>query len=190
MPDPALCLIAHPLTVVADVLCEALCASPRLRPLQGRTRVRVDRRSTCELGRKLDQRLGDEHGDGIEVACWASRPRRCASSGIEPPPQNGSTIGGRPIGIAARESPLVLLRGPSRRRRFPRNQALDDVEEALALALLVGFGRKRAPGAPKGRQRVARTEPRGMPQEGGEPTRDGACWGARGECSSPGRPRG
>src|SRR6266496_3744844 len=59
MPDPALCLIAHPLTVIAHVLGQTLCTSPNPRSLQGATGVRMHRWSICELRREFDKRLGD-----------------------------------------------------------------------------------------------------------------------------------
>jgi hypothetical protein len=68
MSDPSLGLIAHPLAVEAHIFGETLCTSPRLDPLQVRVLSPVHWRPICELGREFDQRLGNEHSHGVEVA--------------------------------------------------------------------------------------------------------------------------
>jgi hypothetical protein len=68
MSDPALGLIAHPLAVEAHIFGESLCTSPRQDPLQVRVDVRMHGWPICELGREFDQRLGNEHSHGVEVA--------------------------------------------------------------------------------------------------------------------------
>src|SRR5579875_1413925 len=63
--DAALCFLAHPGAVVADVLGEALGAPPGLDgeasvPISG-----VDRWAVGEASWQLDERFGDKHGDRV-----------------------------------------------------------------------------------------------------------------------------
>ncbi len=101
VPDSLEGLIAHPLAVVANILGQPSVASFQTR-LSFPSSARVSGLTggmPGEFRRNLDQCLVDEHRDWVQVA-WrmASRPRRWASSGIEPPPANGSWNPGRLVG--------------------------------------------------------------------------------------------
>ncbi|NYG37980.1 hypothetical protein BJY28_002449 [Janibacter alkaliphilus] len=65
MADAALGLVPHPLAVGLDVGGEPFAALVRHEPV---AQVRVHWRLPAELRRDLDERLVDEHGDGVEVA--------------------------------------------------------------------------------------------------------------------------
>ena len=94
MADAPLGLIAHPLSVVAHILGQPLRALPASRMCEILFRFRIDWRPSGELRWNLDKRLGDQTATGFRSLPCASSPSRCASSGIDPPPQNGSSTGG------------------------------------------------------------------------------------------------
>ena len=81
-------------------------------------------------------------GTGFRSLPCASSPSRCASSGIDPPPQNGSSTGGglpsveRMISARAAPSTVSLV------RVLPLHQLLDDPEQALPLRVLRLLGRE------------------------------------------------
>ena len=94
MPDAFLGLVAHPLAVVADVGGEALGAVPDgggLFFLALLLPVGIHRRPAGELGRNLDQGLGDQHRHRVEIAgvgpeaqpLRLQRNRTAAAEGIE-----------------------------------------------------------------------------------------------------------
>ena len=77
--DAPVRLLAHPTAVIANVVRQPRRTAPSAvffgfifcRGHAHRVRIRIDRRPIAELGRQFDQRLGDEHGDRVEI-----RPHR------------------------------------------------------------------------------------------------------------------
>ena len=79
---------------------------------------------------------------GLRSEAWASRPRRWASSGIEPPPAKGVVdrrwiaVGGlQNLGARLAQHLLVI-------RILPLDKPLDNAEQPLALLLLGILGRE------------------------------------------------
>ncbi len=70
MTDAPLRFVAHPLTVIADILGEARRASEmRVQITRG-----IDRRQADELRRDFNERLSDQHRYGIEVRAVSRQP--------------------------------------------------------------------------------------------------------------------
>ena len=63
MSDPGLGFIPHPAAVVTNILSETLCSLPC--PI--RFPVGMDGLPPGELRRDLARRLGDEHGNRVEI---------------------------------------------------------------------------------------------------------------------------
>ena len=57
--------------------------------------VADERRPAGHLRDQLGQHARDQHRHRVEVAATAGSPSRCASTSVEPPPQNGSNTVGR-----------------------------------------------------------------------------------------------
>ena len=87
--------------IAADVLGQALGASPA----QLRFRVRVNGCLSAHFGGISISALLMSTATGFRSLACASRPSRWASSGIDPPPANGSRIGG---GLPSQESQISL----------------------------------------------------------------------------------
>src|SRR5262245_59673016 len=63
-----LCLVAHPLAVISDILGQPLCTVPlakQLFLLWAAVPIRIDRRSSCELRRNLNHCLVDQDSHRI-----------------------------------------------------------------------------------------------------------------------------
>ena len=82
MPDPLERFLAHPATVVTDVVGQPRRTAPRNAPLlalaDSHTHpvgIRVDRRLAAEFRRQLDQCLVDEHGHRVEIRGDRSQPK-------------------------------------------------------------------------------------------------------------------
>ncbi len=157
MSDAPLGLIAHPPAVVAHVLGQAGCAAPV--GFNAKTQRRGDARlfliflcvfaslRLCvnwrpprELRRDLDQRLGDQHRDGVQVAGVRLQPqplrlqrdRAATAERIE----QGRRVAVRGLqDLGARPAQHLLVVDV-----LPLDQLLDEAEEALALAFLRFFG--------------------------------------------------
>ena len=94
MADAFLRLVAHPLAVVTNVLGQSAAPfhepdAPSLRRDSGFTGG-----LPANLGGISMSALVMSTATGFKSLACASSPSRCASSGIEPPPQNGSYTGG------------------------------------------------------------------------------------------------
>ena len=163
MADALFSLIAHPLTVVADILCEPLGASaiPSTAPRKFGSRYWIDRRLSRELGRYLDHRLVDQYRDWIEVARvgFQAQPLRFQRQGtaagegimkrrqLVPVEQLARTGIIRVIGAGSTPAlpdfvPRLLQHGFVG-GVLPLHQLLDDAEQAGALFLLRLLGRKQ-----------------------------------------------
>ena len=125
---------------------------------------------------------------GFRSLAWASSPSRCASSGIDPPPQNGSSTGGGlppvdfRISVARPFQHLLVV------RVLPLDQLLDDPEQPLPLSLLRLLGRELGRDGSTGRPRATRTAPPGTPPAAAAPTTGAAWTGAHAGWTSPGPP--
>ena len=178
MADALLGLVAHPLAVVAHVLGEPLRPAPGPRvPILSRDSGLTGGRPANFGGISISAFVIST-ATGLRSEPWASSPRRWASRGIEPPPQNGSRTGGgfppveRMISARARPENVLVV------RVLPLDQLLDDVEEPVALLLRLFLGQvvrgivhqRGEEHRPAGRQRPPRPpqmQRRGMPMADG-----------------------
>ena len=147
----------------------------------------MNRRTICELGRKLDQRLGDQDGDRVEIAgvrfkAEALRFERDRAAAAERVDDGWQTVGIPAPNFGSRffEDLLVV-------RRFPRNQPLDDVEQPLPLALLVRFGGKQLRVSRRVINELGEQHSAACGERAARPPQMERAVGARAECSSPGR---
>jgi hypothetical protein len=67
MANPPFRLVTHPGPVATDILGEPSSRFPRAAAADPSPRIWMYRAHVHELGRKLNQRLGDQHCDWIEV---------------------------------------------------------------------------------------------------------------------------
>ena len=79
---------------------------------------------------------------GLRSEACASSPRRWASSGIVPPPANGSRIGGGLPPVDLRISACASASSASSRDVLPDDEPLDDAVQPLALGALSLLGRE------------------------------------------------
>src|ERR1019366_7116963 len=75
VPDAFNCPRSHPLPVVADVVSEPAGSSPHSLSAHLLLRSRIHWRLAGELGRDLDESLGDEDRNRVQVAGVASQPQ-------------------------------------------------------------------------------------------------------------------
>ncbi len=126
-------LVAHPVAVVANVLGKALRALPGRAVAELRPRLRVDGGCPANFGGISISAFVISTATGFRSLACASSPSRCASSGIEPPPQNGSSTGGGLPSVAFMISARACLQHGLVVRVLPLDQLLDDPEEPLPL---------------------------------------------------------
>ena len=106
---------------------------------------------------------------GLRSEAWASRPSRCASSGIVPPPANGSRIGGglpsqrlQDLGVRLVEQALVA-------DVLPDDEPLDDARAAARARRRWASSVGNRSGWLTGRRRAGRTAPRGRRERTARP---------------------
>ena len=140
MTDTPLCFFAHPCAVVADVFGEALSTAPRLDgespvPISG-----VDGWLVGEAGWQLDERLGDEHRDRVEVASVSDEAEALCFEGDRPAAAEGvedlrDCVAAGALDLLARlaEDPLVL-------GGFPWDESFDQPDQPLTFLVLGLFG--------------------------------------------------
>ena len=83
----------------------------------------MDWRSIRELWRQLDQCLGDEHRDRVEVARDGFKPEPLCFEWDRSAAAEWVDNGGRPVGIPPPNLGSWLLREPSRRLTLPTEPA-------------------------------------------------------------------
>jgi hypothetical protein len=137
-----LCLFAHPGAVVADVLGEPLGAAPGFDGEASVSISRMDGWLVGEAGWQLDERLGDEHCDRVEVASVSDEAEALCFEGDRPAATErvedlqGSLAAGVADLLALLAEDLLVLGG------FPRHKPFDQAEEPLAFLVLGFFGRE------------------------------------------------
>ena len=123
---------------------------------------------------------------GLRSEAWASRPSRCASSGIVPPPANGSRIGGGLPPVDFRISACASREQRPRRSMFSHTTSRSMMlVQPLALGVAAPPRSGTARDATTGRRRAGRTAPPGTPRAVAAPTTGAASTGGRGGSTSP-----
>jgi hypothetical protein len=103
----------------------------------------MDRRSICELRREFDERFGNQHREWVKVARISFQAKALGFEWDRTAAAKWVNDGGWPVWIAAPDFCPRFFENLFVGRRFPRNQPLDDVEQALTLSLLVRFSGER-----------------------------------------------
>ena len=141
MSDALICLLLHPLAVIAHILRKPLCSAPATAHSRDLC-IRIYRSFAGEAGRNLNHSLIDRYSYRIQVVGVCFQPKTLRLQG------NGSTTGkwvkqcGRIAAGTFQYFRFGRLQHPLVVGIFPYDEIFENLEETLALFALVLLCRK------------------------------------------------